>query len=725
MYTKCGSMLNARQVFDKMSQRDAVSWTALISGYVQNGDGIEALNLFREMHGEGLKMDRFSLCSVLRGCAGMAALESGQQFHSHVIKLLLEGDVIVGSALVDMYAKCASLENAQKIFDRMPERNVVTWTAMVCGYAQNGQFEEFFHLFGQMQRLRVELNFVTYVGLLTAFSNSGYPEHGRQIHGCIVKVGLAEDVSVANALASMYIKCGRMEDAFVVFDRLPNPNLVSWTAMITGYAQHEHGEEALKLFIQMCNANQNPNQFTYAGVVKACATDGAMEEGRQLHSHVIKSGIERHVYVGNALITLYGRCGSMQSAQKAFEDIQRPDVISYTALLAGFAQNDLCMQAFNLFCKMQRSDMEIDNFVFATVLSASASLGALGMGNQLHAHAIKDGFEYDLFIQNALVDMYIKCRSMKDAQNVFDKMLHKDVASWNVMISGYSQSGHGENALKLFFQMQERGIDKELVTFTSVLRASASLAVVEQGRQVHGLIFKTGYESDVSVGNTLADMYAKSGSIHSAHKVFDNMPKKDSVTYNVIISGYSQHGHEKKALQFFEEMQLAHMPPNDITFICVLSACSHVGLVNEGRNYFKSMTQDHNIKPRMEHYACMVDLLSRAGCFDEAENFIREMPFQPAAVIWRTLLGACRIHGNIELGKHAAKCALELEPQDSATYLLLSNMFVVANLQIDAVNVRKLMKDRRVRKEPGQSWIQLKDEVHSFIVGDTFHSQTV
>lgn len=278
--------------------------------------------------------------------------------------------------------------------------------------------------------------------------------------------------------------------------------------------------------------------------------------------------------------------------------------------------------------------------------------------------------------------------------------------------------------MKLFFQMQIGGMDKDQFTYTSVLSASANLVAVEQGKQVHAHIIKTGYESNVSVGNTLVDMYAKCGSINAAHKVFENMPEKDVVSFNAIIAGYAHHGHGKEALRFFEQMQLVGMQPNDITFICILSACSHVGLVNEGRNYFTSMSRNHNIKPRMEHYACMVDLLSRAGFLYEVEEFIREMPFKPGAVIWRTLLGACRVHGNIELGKLAAEYALELEPEDSATYVLLSNMFAAAGMWDETENVRQLMRARKVKKEPGQSWIEIKNKMHTFIVGDRFHPQT-
>eukprot|EP01018_Ginkgo_biloba_P022446 Gb_27176 [translate_table: standard] len=724
MYSKCGNVVCARQAFDKMSERNAVSWTAMIAGYTQNDNGVEALRLFCQMQREGIESDRFSFSSVLRASAGASAIQPGEQLHAHVIKMDFEGDVFVGSALVDMYAKCGSIEIARKVFDKMPERNVVSWTAMIAGYAQNGHGGQSLKLLCQMQRIGVQLNLITFASVLIAFASPEYLDQGRQVHGRLIKAGLESDVSIGNALVTMYAKCGSLEDACHVFNGLLNPNMVSWTAMIAAYVQHEHVEEALAFFIEMQDAGKKPNQFTFASVLKACAALAALEQGRQMHSHVIKTGIELDVFVGNAIVTMYAKCGNMDSAEKVFEKIAAPNMVSYTALIAGYAQNEHCEEALNLFGGMQQLGMIMDEFVFATVLSASASLAAIEPGNQVHTHVIKTGFESDVFVGNALVDMYIKCGNVKGARKVFDKMLHQDAISWNSVIAGYTQNGHGEKALKLFCQMHIRGIETDQFTFASVLSASASLAAVEQGKQVHAYIIKTGCDTVVSVGNSLVDMYAKGGSIEEANKVFVKMFKRDVVSFNVIIAGYAQHGCGKEALHFFEQMRSEGIQPNSITFISVLSACSHVGLVNEGRNYFDSMSQVHDIKPRMEHYACMVDLLSRAGCLDEVEDFISNMPFEPGAVIWRTLLGACRIHGNLELGKRAAECALELEPDDAATYVLLSNMFAAAGMRDDATKVRKMMRDRGVRKEPGQSWIEVKDKVHAFVVGDRIHPQT-
>lgn len=405
MYCKSGGVLDARQVFDIMSERNAVSWTTLIAGYGQDGCHKEALKLFSQMNREGVPSDCFSLSSVLHASSGAAAVEPGKQLHAHILKLVLEGDVFVGSALVDMYVKCAKMKEAQQVFENMPKRNVVSWTAMISGYAQNGHCEEAFKLFSQMHRLGEQMNLVTFACVLTAFTSPETLEQGTQVHGRIVKAGLETDVSVANALVTMYVKCGSVDDACCVFEGLPDPNLVSWTAMIAGYVQHERSGEALELFSEMKLAGLKPNQFTFASVMKGCADLAAVEQGRQMHTHVIKSGTEWDVFVGNSLVTMYAKCQNMEFAEKAFDEIATPNVISYTALLAGHAQNEQCVEALNLFCKMRQLRIEMDQFVFATALNASASLAALEEGSQLHTHVVKIGFESDLFIKNALLDM--------------------------------------------------------------------------------------------------------------------------------------------------------------------------------------------------------------------------------------------------------------------------------------------------------------------------------
>eukprot|EP01018_Ginkgo_biloba_P025610 Gb_06572 [translate_table: standard] len=320
--------------------------------------------------------------------------------------------------------------------------------------------------------------------------------------------------------------------------------------------------------------------------------------------------------------------------------------------------------------------------------------------------------------------MYAKCCNTEDAARVFDKILNRDVISWTALIAVNAQQGHGEDALKLFCQMQHAGMEPNQFTFASVLKASASLAAMEQGRQIYAHIMKSGFEADVIVGNALVDMFAKCGSIEDARRVFNKMSEHNLVSWNTILVGYAQHGQGKNVLDLFQQMQWAGTKPDGITFVAVLSACTHVGLVEEGRQLFASMSQDHGIRPEVGHYACMVDLLGRAGCLHEAEDLIGQMPFEPNAVVWGALLAACRFHDNIELGKHVAECLFKLEPEKAAPHVLLSNIYAASGRWDDATEVRKLMKDRGLKKEPGRSWIEVKNCVHTFYAEDRLHPQT-
>jgi pentatricopeptide repeat protein len=325
---------------------------------------------------------------------------------------------------------------------------------------------------------------------------------------------------------------------------------------------------------------------------------------------------------------------------------------------------------------------------------------------------------------NALLAGYCQNERVTDAHHLFDKMAKQDVVSWNTMIAGYAQSEHGEEALKLFLMMKRAGKIPNQSTYTSYLHACAGIAGFEQGKQVHAHILKIGFKSDVFVGNGLITMYAKCGSIGCADQLFREMPKRDVVSWTAMIFGYAQNGKGNEAVQLFEEMKMAGIKPNQITMTGVLSACSHVGLVDEGCHYFNSMSRDLSITPIADHHACIVDLLCRAGRLDEAEAFIKSMPFEPDMAVLASLLAACRAHVNVELGKWTAERMFELEPQNSTTYILLSNIYAAADRWDDVRNVRNMMKDTEVKKEPGCSWIEVKSKVHIFLAGDQSYPQS-
>jgi pentatricopeptide repeat protein len=569
-----------------------------------------------------------------------------------------------------------------------------------------------------------QANANTYAGLLQVCVNRKSLKEGRRVHGHVIKNGFEMDRFMQNHLANMYAKCSGIDDARQVFDKMSERNLVSWSTMITGYAQNGCGEEAMKLFREMQRGGIEPNQFTYASLSMACASRQNVEEGYEIHAQAIKSGYAVDIFVGSALVDMYAKCGVMEDARKLFDRMPERNVVSWTGMIAGYVQDGDGEEVLRLFCQMQQAGSKPNQFTTSCVLSACSDIEAVAQGKQIHTHVMKTGLEADNFVGNALIDMYAKCGRLEDARQVFEILPELDTVSWNILIAGYSQSNQGEEAMKLFGKMQRADVKPDRVRFSGVLGACASLAILEQGKQIHSLVIKSGFESDVYAGNALVDMYAKCGSIEGSFQVFDAMKERDVVSWNAAISGCAQHGYGKNALQLFEQMQGTGMNPNHVTFICVISACNHAGLVDEGRHYFVSMRQYYGITPRAEHYACMVDLLGRAGHLDEAHNLIDSMPFEPDGRVWGALVGACRIHGNIELGKLAADCLLKLEPSNAGICVLLSNIYAQAGRWNDVARVRQMMKDNGVIKEPGQSWIELKDSIHVFYAEDKSHPQT-
>eukprot|EP01018_Ginkgo_biloba_P013032 Gb_17734 [translate_table: standard] len=678
----------------------------------------EALDTLHIMNQQGIKVGSNTYVQLLRRCADMKSLANGKKVHAHLLEIGFEPNAFLENTLINMYVKCGSVFDALHVFDKMPERNVIAWTTMIAGYVQNGHAEAALKLFFRMRLEGVAPTEYTFNSILCGCASLAVLSQGKQVHALIIKDGFDSDVGVGSALIDMYAKCKSIENARQMFDKMLERDLVTWTAIITGYSQNGHNKVALEFFCQMRREGIKPNLFTFGSVLRACASLAHLE---QVHVHVIKSGVELNVRAGSPLADSYARCGTMENALCVFNKISQHNVVSWTAMIAGYARNGQEVESLRFFCQMQQAGVKPNQFTIASVLGACASLAALQQGKQAHAHIIKSKFQSDVRVQNALVTMYAKCGITKNAFQVFDKMPERDTVSWSAMVAGCAQNGHDEESLKILCQMLRTGIQPNQFTFASALGACGSMAALEQGKQLHAAIIKNECELAICVENALVTMYSECGSIEDAHIVFKKKSERDVVSWNVMISAYAQHGLGKEVLQMFEEMCQSGTKPDNITLIAILSACSHVGLVDEGCRYFDTMNEHYGITPRMEHYACMVDMLGRAGLLNEAEEVISKMPFEPDAFIWRTLLGCCAIYGNIELGKHAAECIFELEPRDASAYVLLSNLYAAAGRWDDREKVRKMMEERGLKKVTGRSWIEVKNRVHTFIARDRSH----
>eukprot|EP01018_Ginkgo_biloba_P019235 Gb_06193 [translate_table: standard] len=546
----------------------------------------------------------------------------------------------------------------------------------------------------------------------------------KRVHAHMLRSGHNQNIFLVTKLVSMYAMCDSINDARLVFDKIYDRDVVLWNAMIRGYARSGLYEEALVLYYKMQPAGTQPDKFTFPCVVNACAGLSALKQGKQIHVRIVKSGFELDVFVGAALIDMYAKCQNIEDACRVFQRLSRRDLVSWNAMIGGYAQNGHAREALEFFHQMQLTDVTPDSVTMVSLLQACAHLGSLEEGKRIHDYIIQRGFEEDAFVRNSLIAMYASCGSIKIARHLFDKMSKRNVVSWNSMIAGYAQSGHVKEALSLFIHMQLANIKPNWVTMVSLLPAFVYLAALQQGKWIHGYITRLGFESNVVVATALIDMYAKCGSLKIARQLFDKMPNRNVVSWNAMIAGYGMHGCGKDALALFYQMQRTGTKPNQITFVGVLSACSHAGLVDEGWRYFNLMTQVYDIKPTVEHYACMVDLLGRAGRMDEAYDFIKKMPVEPDAGVWGALLGACRIHCNIKLGECVAEHLFDLEPEDAGYYVLLSNIYAAAGRWDDASKVRTMMKEKGLNKTPGYSLIEVNNKVHAFLVGDRSHPQS-
>ncbi|CAM6077419.1 unnamed protein product [Sphagnum tenellum] len=563
----------------------------------------------------------------------------------------------------------------------------------------------------------------TFVPVLNACASLRALKEGRYVHEQIIQSGCESDVFVRSSLIDMYAKCGRMEDAWSVFTKVPSNDVVSWTAIIFAHVKCGQGQKALELFQRLQQEGVEPNSFTFVGVLNACASVAALEEGRHVHKQIIESGFESDVFVCSGLVDMYAKCGSMEDAWTLFSKMPSHDVVSWTAMIFGHVKCGQGQKALELFQQMKEEGVKPNPVTFVAVLNACASVLALEEGRHAHEQIVQSGCESDVFVHSSLVDMYAKCGSMEDAWKVFTKMPSPDAVSWNAIIFAHVKCGQGQKALDLFTQMHHEGVEPNSLTFVGVLNACASLFALEEGRCIHKQIIKYSCENNVFVGNSLIDMYAKCGSMREAWRVFDMMPLRDVVSWNALLSGFAMHGHGKEALGHFEQMCEAGVEIDGVTFVCLLSACSHAGLVYEGLCYFDSISLVYGIPAAVEHYTCMVDLLGHAGHLQAAEDMIKTMSCEPSAAVWRALLGTCRTHGDVEMGEHIAKRVIELEPENAAGYVLLSNTYAAAGKWDLSRNVEWQRTERGVKKQPGRTWIEVNNEVHSFIVDDRVHPQ--
>ncbi|KAJ4980198.1 hypothetical protein NE237_010978 [Protea cynaroides] len=715
---------------DTVSDSDVSYVTNMIREYTTNGLFEDAIVVYLEWLNYSVPTQLPFFPSLIKAFAGLLDLRTGRQIHGHVLKFGLFTDVYVANSLLALYWKCGSFEDALQLFENILNRDSVSWNTMISGFDQSMLPLQALMMFRRMvQELGVIPNRVSCLSALSSCSSCGSLVHGKEIHAFVTKNGLDLDPSLVNELIGMYTKCGHLRNAEQVFGiflerESLSENTVVWNAMISGYVFNGCFLDAFTLFQKMLVLGVKPDSSTIVTVLVLCSHLLDIKVGRQIHGHIVRFGLKLDARIETAMLDMYCKCGEIQDGLNIFERSSNVNFVMWGAMIAGCAQNGCSRKALELFSKFMVEGGLADPITVLAVLRACSSLTLNLNGMETHGLTIKMGFSSDVFIGAALTDMYAKCGDIESAQRIFRGLSERDVISWNALVSGYAQNDYADEALKAFHEMQYELVRPNTVTFASILSVCARLSALILCKQIHCYLIRNRFEANVLLSNSLISAYSKCGNIKSALILFNGVSERNEISWNSMISGLGMHGLVDDMLALFDRMKAAEMKPDHVTFTAILSACGHAGRVDEGWRQFRSMVKDYNIKPELEHYTCMVDLLGRAGHLDQALNMILGMPCQPDGQIWGSLLASCKIHCNEEMAERAADYLFKLDSSRMGYQILLSNIYEDSGKLDNVTMIRTAVKDMGFKKKPGCSWLEVDHNLHVFVANDRSHYQS-
>ncbi|KMZ57109.1 putative pentatricopeptide repeat-containing protein [Zostera marina] len=685
---------------------------------------------------------------------------------AHLIKTGFDPRTCNANNRIEIFLQTGRIFEARKLFDEMPLKNMFTLNKMISGYVKTDRLDDACQLFEESP----DRTTVTWTILITAHSNrkqvSAKPDHvtfaallggcgcfpggsgegedgsrlvAVQVHAQILKLGFGSTLMLVNTLVDAYCKCGFLSSARCLFDAVSLKDPVTFNAMLTGCCNHRMYGHVFDLFLEMHRSSMKPSHFTFSGVLAAATGTSDTRLGRQIHCFVLKVNFGWNVFVNNALLDLYSKfvgddaddssAGSttMAEATKVFAEMEEVDCVSYNIMISGFARKEARFECVFLLRELWERTSDLKLLPFASVLTIASGEGDVEMGKQIHAIAILTNAASDLLVANALIDMYSKCGDLDSAGVIFEKMNERNAVTWTTMMSGFVRNGFYEKALQFFVDMRSSGMSvPDRATFSTVLRATANLASLGLGKQLHSYVIRSGHTANVFTGSALLDMYAKCGCMNDADQVFAEMPERNIVSWNSMISAYAQNGQGKAALRCFQQLIRCGLHPDLVSFLNILTACSHSGQVEDGLRLFESMTKLYNLNPRREHYACVVDMLGRVGRLDEAERMIKLMPFEADEMLWSSVLNSCRIHrSNSSLSKLAAEKLFSMDSikDSAASYIMMANIHAAEGQWEDVGRVKKSMRDRGLKKNAAYSWVEIKQKIYTFSANDRNYLQ--
>ncbi|XP_020086185.1 pentatricopeptide repeat-containing protein At1g11290, chloroplastic-like [Ananas comosus] len=810
-FAKCSDIGSACKVFDGMPERDVVAWNAMLSGYSRNGHADAALDLFREMGLYGEKPNSLTLSVLLQVSSGSDDKRIGRSIHGYVVRHCELGDVFLGNSLLVYYNKVGDVHVSERLFDRMGERNVVSWNAMIAGYTQNGLVCGALEAFHLLRDGGLNPDIVALETTLQACAQLGEDaiDDGKLIHTLIIKSGCFVDVYAMNSLLLVYCRCGKMDSAQSLFDEMVARNIVSWNILVDGYVRMKCPEKALALIrCSRLTESALSSELLVSSLQAVRLLCGHVELVESIHCLAIAMGLDSDKFVGTSLLTAYGDCGEIGYARKFFDHVlckMRKETFLWNIMLSICSHNGCFSEGFELLRSMQckgcpldavtlvnglsictqsqnffsgkaihgyvlRNKFEVVIFATTSLLEFYISLGLLNVACHLfstmqyrnivtwntmihgclqngfprltlklfhfmqqkdgfvpdstsiagvieaialrgqkeerkfiHQYVLESGFVDDEFVANSLIAMHSRFHEFDEASSVFSKASNQGTIAWNNMIAGYSYHGLIENALSLFRLMKLNNVDADSVTLLTLLQACRKVSSLSYLMRVHAFISKLGFESDVLIGSSVVNLYAKCGELRTARQFFDGMNSKTVVSWNSMIQGYGLHGNVEVAGELFVKMQKSGLTPTAITFLILISACSHAGDIEKGQQFFNLMTSTYSLALSREHVSSIIDLLGRNGLVEEAHETLMKMPVNLGVHSWGALLSACRVHGNFDVGFDVAENLSKLNSLNCGYRVLLSNMRAEAGRWLDASLIRNKYSSLTLQKVHGVS----------------------
>ncbi|XP_062081536.1 pentatricopeptide repeat-containing protein At2g17210 [Humulus lupulus] len=703
------------------------NWSLRLKESCNIGKWQEVLCHFHEMKKAGTTQltDPTVFPPILKACSNVS-LGYGKSVHGYLIKKGLESHISISNSTIDFYSKSGYLDSALGVFNGMMARDSVSWNILVYGYLNQGILEEGLWWFKEARLAGFQPNTSTLVLVIQAYRSLGATKEGYTLHGYVIRGGIVAIHSVRNSLLSMYAGVD-MISAHNMFDEMLDRDVISWSVMIGGYVHSGEAQIGVQMFLIMTSEGGTvPDEVTMVSVLKACANLRDLTMGSSVHGLVILKGLDCDLFIENTTIDMYSKCSDSDSAYKIFKEMPQRNIVSWNSIISGFVLNEKYLEALSLFYSMGKDGIEADEVSLVNILQTCKHFVEPLLCKSVHCLIIRKAYELNEMVLNSLLDAYAKCSLIDQARKLFNGIERKDVVSWSTMIAGFTHYGRQDEAIAVFQEMQKAQEKPNRVTIINLLEACSLLADLARSKWAHGIAIRSGLAVEVAVGTAILDMYSKCGAIEASRRAFDQILKKNIVSWSAMTAAYGMNGLPHEALALHADMKLHGLNPNAVTTLCVLSACSHGGLVEEGVSFFNSMAQEHDVELKLEHYSCLVDMLSRAGNLNTAMDLIKKMPegLEAGPNAWGSLLSACKSYRNSQLGSEAASRVLELEPLSSTGYLVASSLYAAGGLWGDAANMRRLMKARGVKVVAGYSLVHVGNTASKFVAGDYSHSQS-